>query len=200
MFLTETNLHFSLLKRDTTLFLLKFGLRLIICLCKLLFICIPLEILGWLVLLPACYFSKSSKLPWYLKWYDNADIYIGRDASTYMAVVDLGWKVRYQWLAFRNPLNYFGYVVLGMRITDKVLVSSGNMKYTVGDSFGKVPGFLWTETTEGYYEYYYIHKWSEELCFRFRMGHKIGQPESNSIGSSAQWVMAIQPLKSYSGV
>jgi hypothetical protein len=76
----------------------------------LLFICIPLEVIGWFILLPVCYFKGTNiaPLPTYLKWFDNADQYVGRDTSTYEQVVKSDWFNRYVWLAYRNPINAFG--------------------------------------------------------------------------------------------
>lgn len=187
--------------------ILVFLYRFLINLSKLVLLCLPLEILGWLLLLPACFFSKSSKLPVYLRYFDNADLYVDRDASVYMQVIDSGWFNRYYWLAFRNPINYFGYKVLGVGPLEyqpilSTITTAVNNQYQVGDSQGKHAGYLYQEcliNNNSYYEYYFIYKYSANYCFRFRMGHKIGEPASNPVGSYIQFCFIIQPYKSYTG-
>lgn len=156
----------------------------------LLLINIPLEILGWIILLPVCFLSKKDKLPVILRWFDNADLYIDRDTSTYLNVIKSGWFNRYCWLAFRNPCNYFGYKILGFKSNFSIPRSP------VGDSAGYVPGLFYIEHS-GYYEYYYIKKWSATKCFRFRMGWKLSNTDA---GDWVQRVFVIQPYKSYTGV
>ena len=170
--------------------MINFLIRLIINILLLLLVNLPLEVIGWVILLPTCLLSKENQLPSYLKWFDNADLYLGRDASTYLSVVSSGWWSRYVWLAFRNPCNYFGYKVLGFIASFSVPRSS------VGDSAGDVPGLFHIEQS-GYYEYYYIKKWSSTKCFRFRMGWKLSDTKS---GDWVERVFVIQPYKSYTGV
>jgi hypothetical protein len=69
---------------------------------------------------------------------------------------------------------------------------------SIGDN--SKPGFYYVETQEGLYEYYYIYKWSSTKCFRFRMGHKIGNIQTNTPGSWIQVVFVLQPYKSYTGI
>ncbi len=190
--------------------LLKFTYRLLKGLSTLLLVLLPLEVLGWVVLLPATYLQGTSlePLPRFLRWYDNADSFVGRDVSTYMNVYKSGWFNRYSWLAFRNPLNYFGYIVLGANIesvkskTIFKIVSSLDTKTQIGDATNKQPGIFYMELVDGngklYYEYYYIHRWSDTTCFRFRLGHKLGQDEDCTGWS--QFVIVLQPRKSFSGI
>lgn len=166
-------------------FLIRFLQNLII----FLSISFPLEIIGWFLLLPICYLSKSNQLPHYLKWFDNADSYLGRDVTTYEVIISYGWFNRYLWLAFRNPCNYFGYKILGFQATFSIPRS------IVGDSINDIPGFQNIETPP-YYEYYYIKKWSDTKCFRFRMGWKLSDTKP---GDWVERVFVIQPYKSYSG-
>ena len=70
----------------------------------------------------------------------------------------------------------------------------------IGDDTG--PGLLHQEiyiNNKNYYEYYYIYKWNQEKCFRFRMGVKL----SDKILKKGMWlqgVFVVQPYKSYWGV
>jgi len=181
----------------------KFLYRLVINL-AILAVLLPLEVIGWVVLLPVCYKQGLTTvvLPRWLRWYDNADIFVGRNTDTYKAVCKTGWFNRYTWLAFRNPLNYLGYVHLGVKVTTPikgVILEVGDEG--IGD--GSRPGFHQVEIlvdNKVVYEYYYIHRWSKTKCLRFRMGHKIGKVSSNKVGSWIQWVMVLQPYKSYWGV
>jgi hypothetical protein len=143
--------------------------------------------------------KRDGKLPTCLRWFDNADLYTGRDISVYKQVQETGLIYQYYWLALRNPLNYFGYFVLGYAVTQDLFDFNSNNNFEVGDSQGKHAGFLYTEL-ESIYEYYYIFKYSSTHCFRFRMGHKIGRPDSNYKGSRIQYVFAVQPWKSFSGI
>ncbi len=189
----------------------KFTYRLLKGLSTLLFVLLPLEVLGWVLLLPVTYLQGTSlqPLPRFLRWYDNADSFVGRDVSTYMGVYASGWFNRYSWLAFRNPLNYMGYLVLGANIESvkskkisKIYASRLDPNIQIGDAHNKQPGLFYMELVDGndklYYEYYYIHQWSETTCLRFRLGHKLGQDEDCTGWS--QFVIVLQPRKSYSGI
>jgi hypothetical protein len=148
-------------------------------------------------------------LPRYLRWFDNADQFIGRDTSTYYGVTKSGKWNRYVWLAFRNPLNYFGYKILGVEVIESpkledVWVHGNAITLTeVGDRKGEKSGVYYVEITiagKTYYEYHMIQKWSTTKCLRFRMGHKICDPSSNTTGSIIQWVFVLQPYKDYAGL
>lgn len=146
--------------------------------------------------------GDNPKFPSCFKWLDNFDHWGDRDTSTYDAIIKSGFWARYNFIALRNPLNYFGYAVLGIQVTDTPIVVESNEHYTVGDSSGKESGFLYQDVDYGVhrvYEYYYIYKFSPTKCFRFRMGYKIGDPKSNKIGSYIEQVLVIQPYKSYTG-
>lgn len=168
---------------------------------------LPLQLVGIIVLLPTVFLNhrlvgsllptnarELLKLPAFLKWFDSADLYeeFGRDPETYVEkVAPLGWWERYKWLALRNPLNYFGYKVLGYRAKTDIPGSP------VGDNTGKEPGLSVIELDDGVYEYYLIYRYADKLCFRFRMGHKL---QDTKQGELAQWVFVVQPFKTYDGV
>ena len=186
--------------------MLKFIYRLIKHLGILLFISLPLELAGIFILsivVPYVSLKGQEKLPRAFKWFDSFDLYSDRDRSVYRSIIAQGPFKQYCWLALRNPLNYFGYVVLGFKFNRGELYYYGQGDINVGDSAGKGPGLLimelrnrTTETTEAY-EYYFIHRWSATKCFRFRLGYKIGL--SNQDGMYIQQVLVCQLYKSYSG-
>ncbi len=209
------------------MFYLLFILRLLKHIGILLFVSIPLQLIGIILLaiyLPIHFqlikrgLRSSVKLPIFLRWYDNADQYIGRDTSTYLQVFGSGLYNLYCWLAFRNPLNYFGYKVLGLQILDEN--TSGTEHQTlgvsdldqatlgalsVGDGYGDIDGFRFTEiTTSGrtYYEYYWIKKFSFKgllYCIRFRLGYKIKGIRFLEMNQYIQQVIVLQ-IKKYEGV
>lgn len=190
--------------------MLKFLGRLIYRLGILFLVSIPLQLIGIIILLPVCLYQGTSlkPLPKLLRWFDNADQFVGRNTDTYFDIYRSGWWNRYIWMAFRNPLNYFGYSILGYKVKDLVSDYGGNENYSVGDGVENIEGFLNTEVSFGLwdeeeiYEYYYIKAYNFfglRKCFRFRMGYKIGDPYNIKIGDVIQSVMVIQPFMTYSG-
>lgn len=189
--------------------LLLFLARLIKSIAKLFLICLPLQALG-LIMVPlgiklidlrenrTNVTARDYRMPYLLRWFDCADWYIGRNTETIQTVHLYSFWYRYYWLALRNPCNYFGYKYLGYKVPELMEIE-GNGEYGIGDSAGKEPGLLWTEVNNEVYEYYYIKKWNDTHCLRFRMGWKIGVPFGNLPGSYIQWVLVLQPWKSYSG-
>lgn len=184
--------------------MVKFLLRLIKHLSILVLVSIPLQLLGIIILLPVvvyCHYTCNTKLPKCIAWFDSFDLYSDRDKSVYLQVIESGILKRYIWLAFRNPLNYFGYKVLGIQVGDiplKQLYYHGDRN--VGD--GSYPGFYSQEVEingHSYYEYYLIVLWSPTKCLRFRMGYKIGTLTTNPPGSYIQQVCVLQPYKDYWG-
>lgn len=183
----------------------KFISRLIKHLTILILVCIPLEILGILILLPICWFSRNSiYLPKALRWFDNADLYVGRDPKVYLEVCQKGTLYRYYWLALRNPLNYFGYTRLGVCLKTEIKALYETISTPpVGDT--TKAGLYRCEALideKRYFEYYLIYKYPfwPTLCFRFRMGHKLKMIKDNKLGDYIQFVMVISPFHSYTGV
>lgn len=137
---------------------------------------LPLQLLGAVVLLPVCSIqtlsSEHPQLPWFVRWFDNADIYPenNRTPVTYLTeVLPLGRWGRYTWLAWRNPLNYFSYKYLSCRPTWPVKLTNFT---EFGDTDDNKAGFFYIQVNTGnktYYEYYYIGTY-----LRFRMGWKLG--------------------------
>lgn len=169
-------------------------------------VCIPIQLLGVILLflyLPiGRYLSPTRvKLPYLLRWFDNADLYerFNRDSSTYKTIWNQGWYAQYKFIALRNPGNYFNYRYLSLQFPDHVLYIVNGL-HNIGDGTGQEPGLNYIELNDGeHYEYYYIHKWSQTKCFRFRMGWKI-KDLSNKTGDYAQFVLVISPWHSYNGL
>lgn len=156
-------------------------------------LCIPLQIIGIIILLPVCFYCQKTRLPRGLRWFDNADLYVGRDTSVYDSVLQSGWYNNYCWLAWRNPLNYFGYKILGKQVkTETMCIIQGNPN--VGNT--SAPGLFIQESPIGY-QYYYIHKWSQTTCMRLRLGWKFN---SNITPGWYQWAFTVQPYMSYTGI
>ncbi len=140
--------------------------------------------------------SEQLKLPAFLRWFDNVDIYNGRDYSTYWRVYQEGPWAQYCWLAWRNPLNYFGWQVLGV-VNDLGFSLPDD---AIGDATGQMPGFRTTEVVLNgttYYEYYYIRQLTKDKCIRIRVGWKLAGTKQGQI---AQWVLVLSFWHSYSGV
>lgn len=180
--------------------ILKFIYRLCKALIIFLIILLPLQLIGAIILLPTCYIVGNSFLPKFLRWFDNADSFVGRDDSTYLVVRATGPWNTYCWLAWRNPLNYFGYVVLGIKFTTEAqqTIYSGINSINVGDT--TQAGFFYTEVEQDgstYYEYYWIKLYNTTTCFRFRMGHKIGLLSKQN--QFCEYVGIISPYHSYTG-
>lgn len=179
-----------------------FLLRLLKHITVFLLVCVPLQLLGIILILPVVYFSKDYQLPYLFRWFDCADFYVNRDTSTYIALVDSGSKWnRYTWLAFRNPINYFDYQYLGYKWTgQEVYTTYSSIEDTIGDgSFG---GIRHIEVDSGIYEYYYIKPYrilNLSLCIRFRIGWKIKNMD-NPTGKYSQWCLTFNPFQPYTGI
>jgi hypothetical protein len=169
--------------------MIKFLFRFISCLFIWLLVCIPLQLVGSVLLLILCCFFNIGKLPRLFRWFDSADPFVGRDTSVIDKVSTDGWYARYTWLAWRNPLNYFGYKVLGFQSKEAI------PSIAIGNTSDAHPGKYYLES-QGHYEYCLIHLWSPTKCFRFRMGHKLNKTK---VGDWVQRVGVIQPYIDFSG-
>lgn len=167
--------------------------------------CLPLMILGIFIIPIAIMFSdnNSYKLPFLFRWWDCADLYaFGRDTSEYRTIYKQGSWARYKWLCFRNPINYFDYIHLG-------LLWNGFENYTyynskdndVGDD-GRA-GFRYIEVLHNdsyFYEYCWVYRYpfNRKACFRYRMGWKIANND-NPRGTCSQWCLTISPYRYFNG-
>lgn len=170
-------------------------------------ICLPIMLAGIPMVAIAMLMIKNSdmKLPRLFRWWDNADLYLGRDTSAYRAVCAQGKWARYSWLVFRNPMNYFDYVNLGLKWMGGEYYSHYNPKDNdVGNSTNERPGFKYIEVIQvnsTYYEYYWVYKYAfwPTKCFRFRFGWKIGD-NTNKPNTISQWCLVIAPIFPYWGI
>ena len=170
----------------------------------------------------------------FFKWFDNGDDRdrkyglngdLGYQASTHNLSIDsykkllksgarlTKWhlyKMRFIWLALRNPINYFQYRVLGVkssRINKAIYYDDiPTQENEIGD--WHKPGIRQREVTDtsGHifaWEYYIVYQYpfKKDKCFRARIGHKLGhRPKDEAVGRDyIQWVCSIQPWKSYKG-
>jgi hypothetical protein len=200
---------------------MKFVYRFVLHLLILLLVSLPLQLLGIIVLAIVCPIIGDKPLPKILRWFDNADQYIGRDTSTYLAVRASGWFNNYCWLALRNPCNYFGYVVLGTLIKNSIPIIYENSTTffnntnpssldSVGDvsySGSQITDIELLPYNEQIYEYYYVYRYkyisslfNTPLCLRVRIGYKIGDPNKLTIGEYIQQVFVVSPLHSFTGI
>ena len=199
---------------------MKILFRLIKELLKFLGIFLFLQIPGSIIL--GIYFlinpHVTLSLPYWLRWFDGADQYFGRDTTVYDKVMKGSAWDKYVWLSWRNPLNYFGYRYLGIDLPQKVIIicdkterapvldsRTANETMQIGDGINKCPGTYFVEiecNSKIYWEYYRIIKYSllgQQKCIRLRFGWKIGQDRPIESGY-CQWVFVISPYHSYDGV
>lgn len=118
------------------------------------------------------------------------------------------YRMRFNWLALRNPINYFQYNVLGSRVEDLGNIESyHNYIDGVGESGDlevgdwQYAGVRKIELDSGEWEHYTVYRYpfKPEKCFRARIGHKLGHNPIKHKRSGVQWVCAIQPWKDYRG-
>jgi hypothetical protein len=203
--------------------IIKFIARFIQKTCILLLISLPIQLVGALALLVylPLHRKKAAKelgtmksgreilqLPYLLKWFDNADIWVGRDYSTYNRIFFGDFWTHYNWLAWRNPTNYFEYAYLGVNITESIILTQfyESTNYPIGDSTNHRQGWYYVEIMHKnkiYYEYYGILVYnipgmSTPLCIRFRMGWKLDQSTVQGKGW-AQQAFVINPFATFSG-
>jgi hypothetical protein len=164
---------------------------------------LPLWIFGIISLLIILPITKTY-VPIWLRWFDCADHFIGRNTETIDAIIKTGWFNYYKFIALRNPLNYFSYHVLGVNcsIPGCKIISTDK---EVGDNIA--PGFQYTELQDSNFKclaYLYDWIWVYKLpltntkkCIRFRLGWKL-----NGLGTGpiAQEVLVFSPFHSYTGV
>lgn len=173
----------------------------------------------------------DQRLPKFLRWFDVGD----EIDKKYGLNGDLGYKVlffggfrvvekpwdiyrlRFTWLALRNPINYFQHNVLGIK--SNTLVASGtetDIPYGILDhrdaspNVGDYPGQTFgTRHTTAILnngriirEYYKIWLWpfNSDKCIRIRIGYKLGDDPLNQPRDTIQWCFVIQPWKTYLGM
>lgn len=150
--------------------------------------------------------KPATKLPWFLKWFDNNETYWGgREAGLNGTLIidSQTWWSRWIWLCWRNPVNYFQYHVLGFTWNKPIFLVSYDPKLiaTVGDDKGE--GSFYTEVvidSKVRWEYRRTRRWGQSgKCLDIRLGWKISSVESNMLGSQVQWVFNIRLIVDYTG-
>lgn len=186
-----------------------FLIRLMINICLFLVVELPLQLLGISILLPICYFYNLGQFPKIVRWFDIADFYTTRDTSSAQLVNTQGILAKFVYCAFRNPINYFGYFIEGLKFAPPIRIlldSTYNASgIDVGTSSNNTGGLFHTEIIideKKYYEYYFIYPYKllKGNCFRYRMGWKIDHPMSNTPYSTIQKVFTINPFATFSGI
>lgn len=140
----------------------------------LLFIKIPVQLSGLLILPYIAYKYKVGCFPTWCKWFDDVRARVliekpelscidcfGRGHCELFSAYNSSWKGRYVWSAFRNSCNYFQHYVLGKEYDDST---------------------IWLYKRDG--------------IFRVRIGYKIGDTQEyrdfmKRLGIPAQWVFSI---------
>ncbi len=178
------------------------------------FIYIPVLLAGFIILAVALPFigREKTELPRFLRWFDTFDpkekLWGAMHYSNPLRVDDIpkdprGFMARYNWLAIRNPINYFQYKVLGEVWNDGWLYASEGPS-NVGDNEGHIGGKrVIIAGTKPIYEYYSVRPYrllGRDLCVRTRIGHKIGNPEDRKEGDVMQFVVSWSPIHPYRGI
>jgi hypothetical protein len=177
----------------------------------LLFVKLPVQVAGIPILAVVLLFGPRDKeyLPSAFRWWDNHERYFdGNKSDDGLSGPDYirnkwsdptGWLARFNWLALRNPANYFQHRVLGRTANvflERVKVK-GDLK--VGTHDWNTRGYYYQEVLNGHeklWELYIVQPIYKKWHFRFRAGWKIGGYFSKrDPGDSLQWVFAITPLK-----
>lgn len=138
--------------------------------------------------------EKDNHMPKLFWLWDNLDH--GVDGGNFYAKLTVGWPrfLRcYVWSAFRNPTFNWAKYVIGYTISG-VQTVEGNPRV----DRDKAEGWYWVR--DGYaWEYQYIKAYTlfGRRCFKFRAGWKIQGQEA---GKKCQFVFAVSPMTSYTGI
>jgi len=181
---------------------------------------LPLTLVGIPILAIVLLFldNKAKQLPTFIRWFDNADndgLYgdiANQQRNIARGINPKGYLAKLIWLGFRNPINYFKYRVLGIKISD-INKNPPPLVEECSDVPGQhvsdyaAGGFRYVElelyNQKKYYEYYLIkpyHAFHKPLCFRARIGWKIGHPEEpQKERSHYAWTCAINPCQPFRG-
>lgn len=140
---------------------------------------------------------NATKLPYFLRWFDSWDVGLSGNGDYYASQKDpTGWWARFNWLALRNPINYFNYKYLAVDDHLHEITRSGHDNKTVltdgGYSYVEMAECV---TGKVYYEYileYKYHLFGKPVSFRFRLGWKFA---GRSHDGKYQWVLQFHPFK-----
>lgn len=189
-----------------------------------LFVTIPLQLVGIVVLPIVLLFIPKDRetLPAFVRWFDNAEIPLGigskddglagpayyRDEAiaTYKKFVRSDYLAlyicRYVWLAFRNPINYFQYKVIGFQVPKAGIKVIQPGDPFVGNKQGEHAGtssLVIEANGKQYRDYYKVIKLGKTRCLRIRIGYKIGTVAERKPGDYRQFVYTFN-LAAYEGV
>lgn len=182
------------------------------------FIMVPLMITGWLLLPFVLLFTPKDReyLPYYVRWFDNHDYHFPQNSGAFIdglagsphhrlsngLTSDSPWHKllweRYVWLGWRNPVNYFQYKHLGVKIKE-------NKMLDYDWSYTGYPNIERINNKNGFYKLYFRNKYtgkkgfeyyrvmsvpffSDTHYFRIRFGWKIRSPLDRKAGDVQQWV------------
>ena len=158
---------------------------------------------------------KVNRLPSLFKWWDVGDeldrVYglkgdLGYQADMIKKGYDPdGFWSKFNWLALRNPANYFQHHVLGKKFLDAAHFDFHEESEIKGKPVGdwSAPGLRTADVImkdgSKIWEYYIVkrYKWFPSKCFRARIGWKIWEDEKPK--PTMQWVFSVIPFKSYKG-
>lgn len=183
----------------------------------LLFVVIPLEIVGMIILPFVLLFVGKDKeqLPSLFRWFDNHETHLGVNGADDGLAGPPGYRLengiypygeynffknlwhRYYWLALRNPIYYFSYVVLGVNLSTLTEITSKEGDFGIGDKYRAGSYYLEVAVNgKSYFEYYLVYKYplKKDKCFRFRIGWKLTSEDSHK-----QWVFTVTPWMNYTG-
>lgn len=191
------------------------------------FIKLPVQLIGIPILAVLLLFIPKDVeyLPRLFRWWDNHERYTsGNKSDDGLSGPDYirdkwrnptGWLARFNWLALRNPANYFQYFVLGaekhshyekLKQVGAYFNDVGELKYDpisscmmVGTHTWNTRGWYYQEVLNGddkLWEFYMVWPLYKKWHFRLRAGWKLGGFYSNkNTGDGIQWVLAVTPFK-----
>lgn len=159
----------------------------------------------------------KESLPKAFRWWDNGEAYFkaedepdgllgphywrkkrGVEDQWAISYWKLWWE-RFNWLALRNPADYFGYK-LGFKVVDKLTRVKSRGNENVGDHLWSDQGYFYQLVYNGngkkYWEYYLVYKYyRSNYALRVRIGWKIGAVKRRNDGRHLPFVFSITPFK-----
>ncbi len=197
-----------------------------------LFICLPLQLVGIPLVALAVLVQPwdAYRLPKFLKWFDLADNYpeeFARSNETYVAqILPAGKFARFNYIALRNPTNYFCYKYLSVKflrisafgcsrslqpdyldamdpeLAKVLLLQDIGDNGVSGLSEIEIDGITIDDTAKHVWEYYRIYRYTIfgiTKCVRIRIGWKLSEFSDENQGKWLQWVFVISPFHSFTG-
>jgi hypothetical protein len=132
--------------------------------------CVPLLIVSFPLVVILVQFEKNNRLPKFFRWFEtlNDDLTGGNAWKRDVPDYNRKWR-KIQWL-WRNPINTYGYEVLG--------VLPGNLVYIMGDTktANKPEGHSGSVLIlcDNCFMFYFVRQyWNTSQCIRILLGHKL---------------------------